>query len=200
MNNKVAKLLDSCKQPSFLELVKAAHEHEDTRDITNYFVQNSRYKIINPTVELKDLIDDIFDLFTDSYVYPHCRLVDESSRKYTPVDFLFSPVDGEQLIQNVQYASAYCLIQIRDRSTQRCARILINKKNHSTALVVFLRDCVWDKKSDHILVQAEQVQSFILVLNLITAPTSGLIIQSFLADDRENVTEVANRPVASFIH
>ncbi len=187
---------------TFVEKVQRTHDSEETQNIANYFINENEVSITDPLVSLGEHFEDFIQMFTKTDIITSCRLLEESNgngHQYD-VEFVRMSVEEENNINGLLYQYAYAMFQVRSSDKSNCVRILTNKKNHRTQLVLFLRNCVWSKHKPHVLIDAEVVHSIPFVLNLLGTPSCGFMVQRFLALGDSNVVKQANVSILNKLH
>lgn len=181
MQKNYKDIREEIDKRNFQQKIKETINSPQTQNIANYFVDDKDKRITDPEVIYKDLVDTFYLMFTDTFTAPYCKLLIEPLEYRTHVRFSTTALTEEASINNINYDMAYAMIQIKSENESNCVRILINHQNPKTCLVVCFKDCIWSSHKAFHLLEAKPVKSFPLVLDLITTPSSGYVIQEFLA-------------------
>lgn len=174
---------DSCRHSGVLNdevlsKIKEKQESSTVRDIGNYFVKSNRRRV-NAANAYPELIMDIKSLLGYSLGFGSCRLI--KGDLGSPIEVITSPVDDEAPINSTEYSKAYCLVQLKALNSDRVVRILINRKDNASAMVVLFEDCVWCNDNPSKLVTATMHNSLLLISGLAGAPSGAFSYQHFLS-------------------
>lgn len=184
----------------FHKKVEEAVKSVETQNINNYFVTDKSEKVLEIENTYYSIVESIYLLYTDTRIYPHCKLLNQPLESRVYVDFLIRPIEKENKINNIDYTMAYAMLQVVNEDKDRCLRYLVNKENPSTVLVIFFEDCIWDTENANSLLSATPVRSIPFVLNLIATPSVGYLLQEFLAFGEFNHFSAPPSFITSFVH
>ena len=191
---------DHRNKKQFHKKVEEAVQSVETQNINNYFVTDKANKVTKIESVFYDLVESIYLLFTDTRIYPHCKLLAEPLESRTYVDFNLKPLEQEIKINDIDYTMAYAMFQVINEDKTRCLRFLVNKENNSTVLVICFENCVWNEEPALTLKSATPVKSIPFVLDLIRTPSVGYLLQEFLAFGQFHHTGNEQLVVSSFTH
>lgn len=184
----------------FHKRIEKVAQSAETQNINNYFAAHADEEVENIEETFYSLVEGIYLLFTDTRTPPHCKLLYEPAESRTYVDFYTQRVEEEAKINDIDYTKAFSMMQVVTEDKNRCIRFLINKENITTVLAICFDNCVWDKEKPNTLVSAHAMHSIPFVLDLVTTPTVGFVLQKFLAFGYFQNKETMQVRVSSITH